>query len=96
VNRATARASEVGDDELRSGADRLRTLVRDLRPGAVAVLGKGAYQTGFRARAAAIGPQEASLEGVPLWILPNPSGLNAHYTVDRLAEAYAQLRQAIA
>jgi TDG/mug DNA glycosylase family protein len=60
---------------------------------AVAILGKGAYQTGFGRRHAEIGPQPYKLEGVPLWILPNPSGLNAHYTVERLAEHYARLRE---
>ena len=95
VNRATAQASEVTDEELRTGALRLRTLLRDRQPRAVAILGKGAYQTGFGITGAVMGPQDEALEGVPLWILPNPSGLNAHYTVDRLAEAYAPLRRAI-
>jgi TDG/mug DNA glycosylase family protein len=95
VNRATPRAYMVDAAELRAGAARLRDLLRRIRPRAVAVLGKGAYETGFAARKARIGPQEDDLEGVPLWILPNPSGLNAHYTVERLAEHYSLLRKAV-
>lgn len=96
VNRATARADMVDPDELRAGAARLRILVSRIRPRAVAILGKGAYRTAFGIKDAEIGTQTMPLEGVPLWILPNPSGLNAHYTVDRLAVEYARLRQAIA
>jgi TDG/mug DNA glycosylase family protein len=95
VNRATARASEVDKEELKAGAARLRELLASRRPRAVAVLGKGAYETGFGVRRATIGDQGTRIEGVPLWILPNPSGLNAHYTVERLAEQYARLRAAI-
>jgi double-stranded uracil-DNA glycosylase len=93
VNRATARAAEVGPDELRAGAERLSLLVARIQPKVVAILGKGAYQTGFGRKHAEIGPQSDQLEGIPLWILPNPSGLNAHYAVERLAEQYARLRE---
>jgi TDG/mug DNA glycosylase family protein len=96
VNRATASAAQVDPTELRAGAVRLRLLVAALRPGAIAVLGKGAYQTAFGVPAPVGGRQAARLEGAPLWILPNPSGLNAHYTVDRLAMEYAQLRESLA
>jgi len=95
ANRATAQATEVSDEELRAGALRLRRLLQSIKPAAVAVLGKGAYETGFGVKTGAMGPQKESLEGIPLWILPNPSGLNAHYTVDRLADAYARLREAV-
>jgi TDG/mug DNA glycosylase family protein len=95
VNRATARADMVDPEELRAGAERLHLLVARIRPRAVAILGKGAYQTGFGVKQVAIGPQETSLEGAALWILPNPSGLNAHYAVDRLADEYARLRHSM-
>jgi TDG/mug DNA glycosylase family protein len=96
VNRATARADMLDAEELRNGSARLRLLVARIRPRAVAILGKGAYQTGFGVRVADIGHQATQLEGVPLWILPNPSGLNAHYTVERLAERYAELQRSVA
>jgi TDG/mug DNA glycosylase family protein len=94
VNRASAQANEVSDDELRVGAERLRALIRRIKPRTVAVLGKGAYQTAFAVKGAIIGAQNGTIEGAPLWILPNPSGLNAHYTVDRLAEHFDRLRRA--
>lgn len=95
VNRATAQASMVDDTELQAGSERLRSTIRTYRPKAVAILGKGAYRIAFAQPAASIGPQPAMLEGTPLWILPNPSGLNAHYTVERLVEKFAELRKAI-
>ena len=95
VNRATASAAEVEDRELEAGASRLRLLLARYGPRAVAILGKGAYRIAFRTQSAAIGRQATPLEGIPLWILPNPSGLNAHYTVDRLAEHYRQVRESI-
>jgi TDG/mug DNA glycosylase family protein len=96
VNRATSRADEVDADELRAGADRLRQLVASVRPRFVAVLGKRAYETAFAVGKVAFGRQAMGVADVPLWILPNPSGLNAYYTVERLAERYSRLREAIA
>jgi TDG/mug DNA glycosylase family protein len=96
VNRATAQASMVDPEELRAGSERLRQTIRTYRPRSVAILGKGAYRIAFGQPAASIGPQPIDLEGAPLWILPNPSGLNAHYTVERLVEEFADLRRAIA
>jgi TDG/mug DNA glycosylase family protein len=95
VNRATAQASQVDPGELRAGAERLRLTIRARRPHAVAILGKGAYRTAFGVTKAEIGPQAHDLEGSPLWILPNPSGLNAHYTVARLVERFIEFREAI-
>jgi TDG/mug DNA glycosylase family protein len=95
VNRATSRADEVDADELRSGADRLRQLVASVRPRSVAVLGKRAYETGFAVPKVSFGRQATGIADVPLWILPNPSGLNAYYTVDRLAEWYSAFREDI-
>lgn len=93
VPRTTAVASELSSAELREGADRLRTLVGDHRPGAVAVLGMTAYRTAFRDPGAPMGRQDAPLAGVPVWVLPNPSGLQARYGVDQIA---ALLRDAFA
>ncbi|MDW4572215.1 mismatch-specific DNA-glycosylase [Microbacterium sp. M3] len=90
VPRATARADELTRDELREGAARLADDVARWRPGAVAVLGLTAYRQGFDRPRAVAGRQAATLGGVDLWVAPNPSGLNAHESVDSLAAAYAQ------
>jgi TDG/mug DNA glycosylase family protein len=89
VNRATARADELSRDELRAGADRLRTNVALWRPTVVAIVGVTAYRQAFDRPKAASGRQEETIEGAELWVVPNPSGLNAHDTVATLAEAYA-------
>lgn len=90
VQRATAKASELSDDELRLGAARLRELVARTRPAVVAVAGVTAYRTAFGDRNAALGRQSHALDRAALWIVPNPSGLNAHATTDSLAIAYRQ------
>ena len=87
--RATAKASELTDEELRALAERLRALVRERRPRVVAVAGVTAYRVAFGHRRAVLGRQDDDLEGAELWVVPNPSGLNAHETVATLAEAYA-------
>jgi TDG/mug DNA glycosylase family protein len=86
---ATARADELTRDELTAGAARLEALVRRVRPAVVAVLGLTAYRDAFGDKAARQGRQERELAGAALWVLPNPSGLNAHETVTTLAAAYA-------
>ena len=96
VNRTTATAAELKDSELRQGAGRLRGTVDRYRPRAVAVLGLGAYRVGFDRPKAAIGPQPEQLGSSRLWILPNPSGLNAHYQLPQLIELFAALRVAVA
>jgi TDG/mug DNA glycosylase family protein len=88
VRRTTARASELTADELRRGAVELRRFVDEHRPAVVAVAGVTAYRTAFRVPQAVVGEQEAGIGGARLWIVPNPSGLNAHETVESLAEAY--------
>jgi TDG/mug DNA glycosylase family protein len=90
VNRATARADELTRDELRTGAERLRLNVAVWRPRAVAVVGITAYRDAFARPKAVQGRQDELLEGTDLWVLPNPSGLNAHDTVATLAAAYAE------
>jgi double-stranded uracil-DNA glycosylase len=86
VNVATARADELTAAELREGAERLRGLVASVRPRVVAVLGVTAYRAGFGVTRAATGRQAEPLAGAELWVLPNPSGLNAHASLDGLAE----------
>jgi double-stranded uracil-DNA glycosylase len=89
VRRATARASELTADELREGGRRLEELIRRTAPRVVAVAGITAYRSAFGRPRAALGPQPETLGGAELWVVPNPSGLNAHETVASLAEAYA-------
>lgn len=89
VARATARADELTADELRAGAVRLRDLVEERRPSVVAVAGVTAYRSAFRRPRAVPGRQPDRLGPADLWVVPNPSGLNAHETVATLATAYA-------
>jgi len=90
VHRATAKASELTADELRHGGEALRSFVAAHRPAVVAVAGITAYRTAFADPKATMGRQDAAFEGAELWIVPNPSGLNAHETVDTLAAAYRE------
>jgi TDG/mug DNA glycosylase family protein len=90
AHRATAKASELTADELRAGGEQLRGLVRQLRPRVVAVAGITAYRSAFRQPKAVMGEQPDGFEGQRLWVVPNPSGLNAHETTESLADAYRQ------
>ena len=89
VRRASARASELSPAELRAGGERLRALVRTRSPRVVAIAGITAYRQAFGHPRAQPGRQDDGFEGAELWVVPNPSGLNAHETVASLAEAYA-------
>ena len=91
VARVTSAASELSATELREGAMQLKTKVAILRPRCVAVLGLQAYRTAFRRPAAVIGPQPEVLGGALLWLLPNPSGLQAHYQMPEMTEMYKSL-----
>ncbi len=94
VERATARASELAAAELRAGAAVLSEKVRSWGPRVVAVVGITAYRTAFRRPRARSGLQAGRLEGAGLWVVPNPSGLNAHETVDTLADWYGEVARA--
>jgi TDG/mug DNA glycosylase family protein len=94
VPRATAQASELTAAELRAGGERLAALVREHRPRFVAIAGVTAYRTAFGRPKAATGPQPDPLAGAPVWVLPNPSGLNAHWTLPALAAEFKNLREA--
>jgi TDG/mug DNA glycosylase family protein len=93
--RATAQAAELTGAELRDGAARLRALAETHRPRFVAVAGVTAYRVAFTRPRAAIGPQQESIGPARLWILPNPSGLNASWTMPRIAEAFRELRASV-
>jgi TDG/mug DNA glycosylase family protein len=88
VPTASARADELTLDELRAGALMFEAKVRRWEPRVVAVLGLTAYRQAFAEPKAAQGPQARRMGGAELWVLPNPSGLNAHETVDSLATSY--------
>ncbi len=94
AERATAGAAELRPDELREGGQRLVAKLRRYRPAWVAFLGLGAYGTAFGHRQARVGPAPPLVEGTRAWLLPNPSGLNAHYLPAELAAAFAELRMA--
>lgn len=94
VARATARADELGAEEYREGGRLLAVKVARLRPRWLAVLGVTAYRAAFDDRKAQVGPQARTIGGTRVWVLPNPSGLNAHWTPATLAEEFARLREA--
>jgi double-stranded uracil-DNA glycosylase len=89
VRRATARADELTRDELRAGAERLTADVGRWRPDVVAVVGITAYRQAFARPRAVTGLQPDRIAEAETWVVPNPSGLNAHDTVATLARAYA-------
>ncbi|MET8149041.1 G/U mismatch-specific DNA glycosylase [Actinoplanes sp. NPDC049668] len=94
VARATARADELSPAELVAGGKLLADLVARWRPRYLAVLGVTAYRAAFARPKARMGPQDEPIAGVPVWVLPNPSGLNASWQIDRLAEEFGRLRAA--
>jgi double-stranded uracil-DNA glycosylase len=96
VPRATARADELDDDEIRAGLVPLRALISAWQPRCVAFLGISAYRVAVGDRQARVGAQQARFDGADIWVLPNPSGLNAHYQQPALTAAYAALRAAVA
>ncbi|MFB7965829.1 G/U mismatch-specific DNA glycosylase, partial [Streptomyces sp. NPDC056019] len=94
VARATARADELSREEYREGGRLLVAKVERLAPRWLAVVGVTAYRTAFGEPKAAIGPQDRTIGSTRIWALPNPSGLNAHWTAATMAEEYARLREA--
>ncbi|MFB6986028.1 G/U mismatch-specific DNA glycosylase [Streptomyces sp. NPDC056304] len=95
VARATARADELSTDEFREGGQILAAKVEGLRPQWLAVVGVTAYRTAFGRRTARIGLQDHTIAATRVWVLPNPSGLNAHWTVRTMAEEYGRLRASV-
>ncbi|MCL4559508.1 MAG: G/U mismatch-specific DNA glycosylase [Chloroflexi bacterium] len=93
VERATASADELAPQELVAGGLLLEAKIRRYRPKAIAFLGIGAYRGAFHRPEAAFGRQPERLGNASIWVLPNPSGLNAHYTLKALAQALQALRQ---
>lgn len=94
VSRASARADELSPAELHAGGAALAATVARWRPRWLAVAGVTAYRTAFDRPKAVLGRQDHEVAGVPVWVLPNPSGLNAHFQLDGLAAQFAALRTA--
>ena len=92
VDRATATAEEVRPAEFVEGRARLAAKVKRYRPKVVAFLGVGAYRQSFGLKKAAIGKQPERFEGAQVWVLPNPSGLNANYQLPELVKLFRTLR----
>ena len=93
VDRASAGADELTPDELRAGAARLAALAEEVQPRVVAIVGIGAYRTGFDRPKAAVGLQDETIGGRPAWVLPNPSGRTAHYQLPDLIRLFSELRE---
>lgn len=93
--RATVAAADLTRDELRAGAPLLIEKIERFRPQWLAVLGIGAYRVAFDEPNATIGAQTRALGATKIWVLPNPSGLNAHFPPDKLAEKFRELRLGI-
>ena len=95
VPRATATADQLTADELRAGAKTLTRKIRRYRPRFAAIIGVGAYRTAFDRKSACPGLQPQTIDNTRLWLLPNPSGLNAHYQLSDLASLFAMLKDAV-
>ncbi|WP_370114806.1 G/U mismatch-specific DNA glycosylase [Streptacidiphilus sp. MAP12-33] len=99
VARTTAKADELTAEEYRLGGEALVQRVERWRPRVLAILGIGAYRAAFGRPKAVVGPQELGLggdtAGTRVWVLPNPSGLNAHYTLDGIAAEFRRLRESV-
>jgi TDG/mug DNA glycosylase family protein len=92
VRRATATAAELDHGEIVEGGRTLVATIKRYRPRLVAILGVGAYRTAFGRPKAVVGPQDQVLARTEVWVLPNPSGLNAHYQPKELARLFKELR----
>ena len=95
MNRATARADEVGDNELEKGAEILSEKIARYKPEAVAILGITTYRTALKRPRAKLGLQEDKISGSKIWVLPNPSGLNAHFQIKELGLLFSQLKTGV-
>jgi TDG/mug DNA glycosylase family protein len=95
VERATSGENDLTKEEIVAGGERLVAKVKKFRPRVLAVLGIGAYRKAFERRKARVGPQPEQIGDTDLWVLPNPSGLNAHYQLEDLARVYGELRTAV-
>jgi TDG/mug DNA glycosylase family protein len=95
VDRTTARADELGKREFEAGGIRLTEKVLKYRPRILAVLGIGAFKLAFDKKIASVGPQDQTIGDTRIWLLPNPSGLNANYQLPALVQLFSDLRKTI-
>jgi len=95
VNRTTAKASELSKDELARGGRRLATKLRRLAPRRVVFLGLDAYRAAFGVRHVTVGRQETKIGDAMVWVLPNPSGLNAHYQLNDFARLFRRVANSV-
>ena len=93
VDRPSRGAADLTTEELRAGAAAVAELVREYQPRVLAVVRLGAFRTGFERPKAEIGLQPDRVGGRPVWVLPNPSGLNAHYQLPDLIRLFGELRE---
>lgn len=93
VARSSVAAAEVSPEEYAEGGRLLRAKMGELKPGVLAVLGIGAYRVAFNQPKATLGLQDERIGDTHLWVLPNPSGLNAHYHPPHLARLFRELRE---
>jgi len=92
VMRTTATADQLAREEIITGGEQLRAKVLRYKPRVLAVLGMGAYRTAFNQPKASIGRQNETIGDTILWVLPNPSGLNANYQAADLARLFRELK----
>jgi double-stranded uracil-DNA glycosylase len=92
VMRTTATADELSSEEMREGGRKLTAKIHRYKPRFLAVLGLGAYRAGFGQSKAMVGRQDKTIGETSIWVLPNPSGLNAHYQAKELARLFSELR----
>ena len=95
VARTTARADELSTEELREGAGILTKTAAEYRPAWIGIVGITAYRAGFDRRTAKIGPQTERIAESRIWVLPNPSGLNAHWSAQALGEEFGRFHAAV-
>jgi double-stranded uracil-DNA glycosylase len=95
VERATVGSDELTTDELKAGARILKAKTRRYKPGAVAILGVSAYRVAFERPGAVLGLQTERVVDAAVWVLPNPSGLNAHFTPPALAQIFSEMRRQV-
>jgi TDG/mug DNA glycosylase family protein len=93
VARTTARADELTEDEIRAGGASLGERLEPFAPGAVAIVGLGAFRIAFDRPRADVGPTDVEIAGARSWALPNPSGLNAHYQLADLVRVFEEMRR---
>ena len=95
VPRTTSSADQLTKEEIIAGGERLKAKVLRYRPRVLAILGVGTYRTAFNKPKATVGRQPESIGDTVVWVLPNPSGLNANYQADALARLFRELKDAV-